>query len=81
MIIIKHPKDLSQASEWKERLEKMTVPHLVLESSKPVAELVENNRNGVIGIEAINTFLNQYEKDLKGWNQDRCDKWFFDESD
>ncbi|MBO3700620.1 hypothetical protein [Roseivirga sp. E12] len=78
MIIINHPKNSAHASRWKERLEGMTVPHLIFESSDASSRLKENT-NAISGAEAIDNFLDQYEKDLKGWNQDRCDMWFFDE--
>lgn len=78
MIVISHPENSAHAPRWKERLEGMTVPHLLIKSSDASSKLKEN-ANEISGVEAIDSFLDQYEKDLKGWNQDRCDMWFFDE--
>lgn len=75
MIILSYPKGLTEFNTWKERLERMTVPHLLVEKDN-TPTLKENNTQ-ITGIQAINAFLDQYEKDLKGWNQDRCDMWFF----
>lgn len=78
MIILSHPKHTPELANWKERLARMTVPHLLVETKANSPSLKEN-KSEVHGTEAINQFLGQYEKDVKGWNQDRCDMWFFEE--
>jgi len=78
MIIINHPKEVTQHAAWKARLSEMTVPHLLIETLNPVPSLKENGKE-THGTEAINKFLDKYEQDIKTWNQDRCDMWFFDE--
>ena len=80
MIIINHPKYTPELVNWKERLVQMTVPHLLVETTSNSPTLKENETE-VHGTEAINLFLDQYEKDVKDWNQDRCDMWFFEEED
>lgn len=77
MIILSYPRGLIELASWKERLERMTVPHLLME--KNTTPTLKENNTEVIGTLAINAFLDQYEKDVQGWNQDRCDMWFFDE--
>ncbi len=78
MIVLEYNRHLKEADHWKERLEKMTVGFQLLKTSRAVPLLTEG-RNKVEGITAINQFLDQYEKDMAEWNQDRCDMWFFDE--
>ncbi|MFY0593042.1 hypothetical protein [Roseivirga sp.] len=78
MILISHPPKDANAERWKERLERMTVPHLLIASNKPMPILKENQHK-VTGTAAIDSFLDEFEKDLRNWNQDRCDMWFFDE--
>lgn len=78
MIIINHPKHTPELANWKERLMQMTVPHLLVETATNSPSLIENITE-VHGIQAINQFLDQYEKDIQNWNQDRCDMWFFEE--
>ena len=78
MIIIQHPQALTEAAGWKERLENMTVAHLMVVSNKPEPELKEGNKK-VQGVNQIDQFLDEYESVVSSWNQDRCDMWFFDE--
>ena len=78
MIVIYHPKALAQAVTWRAKLEQMTVPHLVLESDRESPCLREGKKE-VKGIAAIDKFLTEYKAFMAGWNQDRCDMWFFDE--
>ena len=78
MIIIQHPKALTEAASWKERLENMTVAHLMVPSNKPEVSLKEGKKE-IQGVAQINQFLDEYESVVSGWNQDRCDMWFFDE--
>lgn len=78
MIIIHHPKGLTEATGWKEQLEQMTVPHLMIESSQEIPYLTEGD-NEVTGTSAINQFLEEYKAFMAAWNQDRCDMWFLDE--
>lgn len=80
MIILNHPKNMPELANWKERLAQMTVPHFLIQTSA-TAPMLKENGTEVRGTEAINDFLDQYEKDLKAWNQDRCDMWFFEEED
>ena len=79
MIVIQHPQGLKEAEVWKNRLENMTVSHMLVKSNLPEARLQEG-KSEAIGISAINQFLDEYEAVVKGWNQDRCDMWFFDEA-
>lgn len=81
MIILKYPEGSKELMNWKSRLASMTVPHLLVEHSNEKPSIQEGNKNEIFGAEAIDSFLDQYEKDLKAWNQDRCDMWFFDETD
>lgn len=80
MILINYPQDSKEIDGWKSRLERMTVAHTLIQTSDLEPSLKEGNTL-VYGIIAINLFLDQYEKDVKSWNQDRCDMWFFEESD
>ncbi|OEK01413.1 hypothetical protein BFP97_07720 [Roseivirga sp. 4D4] len=81
MIILKYPEGSKELSNWKSRLARMTVPHLLVEESNRQPSIKEGNKAEIVGAAAIDLFLNQYERDLKSWNQDRCDMWFFDEKD
>lgn len=78
MIILYHPKGLIETTAWKAKLEQMTVPHLLLESEQETPYLREGKKE-VKGIAAIDHFLTEYKAFMAGWNQDRCDMWFFDE--
>lgn len=77
MIILSCPANTDALARWKSRLEAMSVPHLIIASSSHIAFIQEGD-NKFEGVEAINSFLHQYEEDVKAWNQDRCDMWFFD---
>ncbi len=81
MIILKYPEGSKELMDWKSRLASMTVPHLLIEHSNEQPSIQENNKAEIVGAESIDLFLGQYERDLRSWNQDRCDKWFFDEKD
>lgn len=78
MIVLYHPKDLREATDWKSQLEQMTVAHLMVESAETTPYLREGKKE-VKGIAAINQFLEEYKAFMATWNQDRCDMWFFDE--
>ncbi len=77
MILLTCSEELKELQSWKNRLEEMVVSHTIVKSQKGEPYLKEGQRM-VKGIDAINHFLNQYEKDVASWNQDRCDMWFFD---
>lgn len=78
MIVLETPFGLEKTRDWKERLERMTVPHQMVTSSIKEAKLSEGKQL-VTGVAAIEQFLKEYEADVKFWNQDRCDMWFLDE--
>ncbi len=78
MIILYHPKGMAEANDWKEQLEQMTVPHLMIQSEREVPYLTEG-KTQVNGVDAINQFLKEYKAFMASWNQDRCDMWFLDE--
>ncbi|GAB5526657.1 MAG: hypothetical protein Roseis2KO_45290 [Roseivirga sp.] len=78
MIILYHPKELTEAADWKEQLAQMTVAHLIIESEHEVPYLTEGKRR-IDGIKAISRFLEEYKTFMATWNQDRCDMWFLDE--
>lgn len=79
MIILHHPKDSKEAPQWKNLLEELTVAHLLVVTDSPSPYLSEGKKK-ITGKEAIDTFLQEYKVFMKGWNQDRCDMWFFDEA-
>jgi len=81
MIILKYPEGSKELINWKSRLASMTVPYLLIADSNRQPSIKENNKAEIFGAAAINLFLDQYERDLRSWNQDRCDMWFFDEKD
>ena len=76
MQVVEAKHALAQTEEWKERLVNMTVTHQVIYSAIEKPKLTDGQQR-VEGIEAISQFLDDYERDVAAWNQDRCDMWFF----
>ena len=77
MIILQHTSKQPEAAEWQEKLKTLTVAHKVV-VKEDIAPVIHEGEKRFEGVEAINTFLNDYEAFMKSWNQDRCDMWFLD---
>ena len=75
MIQIFHHHNDKSISNWKERLDQLFLRYEIIEDfSEPLPRLVDDKER-VEGDAAIDAYIDGLEQFVKGWYEDRCDKY------
>ncbi|MCQ6957042.1 hypothetical protein [Mucilaginibacter aquariorum] len=78
MLTIYHHQDDKDVRAWKDRLDQLFVKYEFIEQENNEIPKLQDSDKQVNGKEAIDTYLDGLEQFVKGWYEDRCDKYDFE---
>jgi hypothetical protein len=79
MITINYPPDnKSNISSWQTRLDTLFVKYTFKEDGRLKEPLLVDGAQQAQGLNAIDAYLDDLERLVDGWYEDRCDKHEFD---
>jgi len=78
MITIYYNPQTQNISGWRELLDRISLKYEVFDVDKATQPRLIDGDKEAIGTAAIDEYLENLEKFVNGWYEDRCDKYDFD---
>jgi len=78
MITIFHQHADKDIAAWKERLDQLFLKHEIIEDANLLLPRLVDDKKIAEGKPAIDAYIDGLEQFVKGWYEDRCDKYEFD---
>lgn len=74
MIVIQYSKEDTIIKNWKEKLKDLVVAHRFEQTEKADQPVLIDKGQQIVGVKAINGFIDQLEKDIIEWRKPGCGK-------
>ncbi len=77
MLLLQYPENTPEVTLWENRLATMALKYAFVLNPKLLEPQIQYDADFVQGTNAIDAYLDELEKFVKSWYEDRCDKYAF----
>ena len=77
MITIYYHQEDVEVKTWTERLDKLFFKYILVQQNESGLPVLVDDEQELKGIKAIENHLDDLEKFVQGWYEDRCDRYEF----